>query len=166
MTDIDFIHDRDSFVQLWQRANSCVQSSASARPSELLHFDSSNIAALKFLGLIRKILAFNGAGEFALIVLDPDPFNYFQFHFEKYPGFIVKAEHSDDQFFRMLFADPGGSPADAIGHNSERYMILPLPGDWFVYGDRAKGGGTGLLSGPPDLMAYARTSFHFYENPT
>jgi hypothetical protein len=33
-----------------------------------------------------------------VIVLNPDPFNYFHFHFGKYPGFIVEAHHNDDDF--------------------------------------------------------------------
>lgn len=164
MIDIDFIHDRDIFTKLWKRASSCVESSAETGPAELLHFDSSNIATPKFLSLIRKLLAFNRAGEFAVIVLEPDPFSYFHFHFGKYPGFIARSEHTDEQFFQILLTDPGGSPADAIAHNSERYVVLPLPGEWFAYGDRAREGGIGVLSGPPAVRACARDSFGFYEN--
>jgi len=109
--------------------------------------------------------AFNGTGSFAVIVLNPDPFNYFHFHFGRYSGFIVTADHDDDAFFEILMRDPGNSPADAIGFYSEQYVVLPIVGDWFMYADRDWDGGTGVLSGPADVMDFARESFAFYENP-
>ncbi|MFL9996583.1 hypothetical protein PQR34_17455 [Paraburkholderia sediminicola] len=165
MSNIDFIHDRETFMSLWQRACACAQKVAMTPASDLLHFDSSNIATQIFQGLIRDIANFKGTGEFAVIVLNPDPFSYFHFHFGKYPGFIVKAHHSDDDFIDILMMDPGDSPADAMGFYSERYVVLPISGEWFMYADRGWDGGTGVLTGPPDVMMFARESFAFYENP-
>jgi hypothetical protein len=165
MTSIDFIHDQEAFTSLWQRARSHMQQVSMIPAAELLHFDSSNIGTERFRDLIRGLAMFNGTGEVAVIVLNPDPFNYFHFHFGKYPGFIVRAHHNDDDFFEILMMDPGDSPADAIGFYSEQYVVLPIVGDWFMYADRSWDWGTGVLSGPADLMAFARKSFAFYENP-
>lgn len=162
---IDFIHDREIFTSLWQRARLCKQKISVISVAELLHFDSSNIGTKRFRDLIRDIAAFSGTSGFAVIVLNPDPFNYFHFHFGKYPGFIVAAHHSDSNFFEILMMDPGDSPADAIGFYSEEYVVLPISGEWFMYADRDWDGGKGVLSGPADLMAFARQSFAFYENP-
>ncbi len=130
MSNINFIHhDRETFTSLWQRARGCVEKVAATPASALLHFDSSNIGTQVFRGLIRDIANFKGADDFAVIVLSPDPFNFFNFHFCKYPGFIVKAHHSDDDFFEMLMMDPGDSPADAIGFYSEQYVVLPISGE-------------------------------------
>lgn len=164
MTSIDFIQDREVFTPLWMRAKACVQSLALTPASELLHFDSSNIGTQVFQELIQDIANFNGTGEFAMIVLDPDPFDYFHFHFEKYPGFMLRTCHSIDDFADILMMDPGGSPADALGFHSERYVVLPTSGEWFMYADRDWDGGKGVLSGPADVMAFARASFRFYEN--
>jgi hypothetical protein len=90
MSIIDFIHDREAFTSLWQRARECAQRVPATPASALLHLDSSNIGTQVFQNFIRTLANFNGAGEFAVIVLNPDPFSYFHFHFGKYPGVIVK----------------------------------------------------------------------------
>ncbi|MGF6898991.1 hypothetical protein [Paraburkholderia sp. GAS348] len=106
MINIDFIYDRATFMSLWQRARACVEKVAATPASALLHFDSSNIGTQVFKTLIRDIANFKGKGEFAMIVLNPDPFSYFHFHFGKYPGFIVKAHHSNDDSIDILMMDP------------------------------------------------------------
>jgi len=165
MSNIDYIHDAEVFTPLWRRARECMEQVATTPASDFLHFDSSNIGTQIFLDLIRSIAAFNGAGEFAMIVINPDPFSYFNMHFGKYPGVIVEAQHTDDDFFEILMRDPGDSPADAIGFYSEQYAVLPMSGDWFFYADRGWDGGTGVFSGPPEVMTFARQRFAFYENP-
>lgn len=165
MGNIDYIKDLEIFTPLWRRARGCMARVAVTPVSELLHYDSSNLGTQVFHDLIRSIAAFNGAGEFAVLVLNPDPFSYFNMHFGKYPGFIVEPQHSDDDFFEILMKDPGDSPADAIGFYSEQYAVLPLSGEWFFYADRGWDGGTGVLCGPPDVMNFARQRFGFYENP-
>jgi len=156
MSNIDFFHDHETFTSLWRRACECAKIVAVTPASDLLHFDSANIATQVFLHLIRDITGFKGTGKFAVIVLNPDPFSYFHFHFGKYPAFIVDARHSDDDLFDILMKDPGDSPADAIGFYSEQYVVLPISGEWFMYADRAWDGGTGVLTGPSDVMTFAR----------
>jgi hypothetical protein len=165
MNNIDFIHDRETFTSLWQRACVCARRVAVTPASDLLHFDSSNIGARFLQALVRDIASFKGTGEFAMIVLSPDPFSYFHFHFGKYPGFIVKPHHSAQDFSEILMRDPGDSPADAIDVYSNQYVVLPIYGEWFMYADRTWDWGTGVLTGPPDVITFARESFAFYENP-
>lgn len=165
MSNIDYIIDREIFTPLWWRARECVERVTVTPAPKLLHFDSSNLGTQVFLDLIRSVSAFNGAGEFAVIVINPDPFSYFSHHFGKYPGVIVEARHTDKDFFEILMMDPGGSPADAIGFYSEQYAIFPISGEWFFYADRGWNGGTGVFSGPPDVMEFAQQRFGFYENP-
>ncbi|SRR6266702_5373547 len=165
MSNIDHINDREIFTPLWRRARECMERVAVTPASELLHFDSSNLGTQIFLDLIRSVAAFNETGEFAVVVINPDPFSYFNQHFGKYPGFIVEAQHTDDDFFEILMMDPGDSPADAIGFYSEQYAVLPISGEWSFYADRGWDGGTGVLSGPPDVMKFAQQRFAFYENP-
>ncbi|MGF6774190.1 hypothetical protein P3T18_006704 [Paraburkholderia sp. GAS199] len=165
MRNIDYIHEREIFAPLWQRARDCSSRIATAPAGSLLHWDSSNLATQVFLDLTRSIAALDGNGEFAVVVLDPDPFDYFHVHFGKYPGFIVSPQHSDEDFFDILMRDPGDSLADAIGVYSEKYAVLPISGNWFMYADRGWKTGTGVLGGPPDVMQFARERFRFYENP-
>lgn len=97
------------------------------------------------------------------MVLKPDPFSYFNFHFHKYPGFVHRADQSDDDFFESWQKDPGDSPADCLWANSELYAVLPTPGTWFMYADRKWE--LGVLMGPPNVIAFARSFYPFFLQP-
>jgi hypothetical protein len=86
MNTIDFIHERCELMPLWERATAGVQTLRDRSSTDLLYFDSVDISTQKFFDLIRAMLAFKGARDFASLVLRPDPFSYFHFHFGKYPG--------------------------------------------------------------------------------
>jgi hypothetical protein len=163
MSNIDFIHDCETFTSLWERTSERVKALPSTPSTDLLYFDSVDISTQKFFDLIRVLLALKGAGDFASLILKPDPFSYFHFHFDKYPGFVHRAEHTDDDFFESWQKDPGDSPADCLWANSERYAVLPVPGDWFVYADRKWE--IGVLSGPPDIISFARNFYPFFLDP-
>ncbi|MEZ0604237.1 hypothetical protein ACAX43_19050 [Paraburkholderia sp. IW21] len=163
MSKPDFITDLAIFLPLWERAHAGREKLAGASSAELLYFDSVDISTQRFFELIRALLAFKDASDFATLVLKPDPFSYFHFHFHKYPGFVHRAEHSDDDFFESWQKDPGDSPADCLWANSERYAVLPIPGEWFVYADRKWE--MGVLSGPPDIVAFARSFYPFFFDP-
>ncbi|WP_244221044.1 hypothetical protein [Paraburkholderia aromaticivorans] len=89
MTKPDFISDSAIFYPLWERANGRVQELASASPGELLYFDSIDISTQKFFELVRALLAFEGAEDFVTMVLKPDPFSYFNFHFISTPASCI-----------------------------------------------------------------------------
>lgn len=163
MNKIDFIHERCKFMPLWERANTSTKALVTISSTDLLYFDSVDISTQKFFDLIRAMLVFKGARDFASLVLKPDPFSYFNFHFGKYSGFVHRAEHSDDDFFESWQKDPGGSPADCLWANSERYAVLPIPGDWFVYADRKWE--MGVLSALRILFRLPATSIHFFSIP-
>ncbi|MGF6898985.1 hypothetical protein [Paraburkholderia sp. GAS348] len=163
MSNIDFIHDRETFTPLWERASAGVRMLREKPSTDLLYFDSIDLQTQKFFELIRHLVALKGASDFATLVLKPDPFSYFNFHFGKYPGFIHRANNTDDEFFQFLLEDPGGSLADSFGTNSEHYVVLPLPGDWIIFGDRSWG--TGVFYGPADIMECARSFYPFFIEP-
>jgi hypothetical protein len=94
-----------------------------------------------------------------VVSLKPDPLNYFHHHFSKYPAVVFRPEHDVRDFVDSLNADPGGSPADAISNNSERYVVLPLPGDWIIYADLKQE--LAAMSGPTDIIDFARKHYPF-----
>jgi hypothetical protein len=163
MSDIDFISDSATFSPLWERANANTKALVNIPSTALLYFDAVDISTQKFFDLVRAMLAFKGAADFASLVLKPDPFGYFHFYFGKYPGFVHRAEHTDDDFFESWQKDPGDSPADCLWANSERYAVLPIPGDWFVYADRKWE--MGVLSGSPEILSFARNFYPFFVDP-
>ena len=125
MTKPNFISDKAIFLPLWERAIANVRTMAETPSSGLLYFDSVDISTQKFLDLIRVLLASEGASDFASLVLKPDPFSYSNFHFHRYPGFVHRADQSDDDFFEAWVTDPVDSPADCFWANSEQYGEPP-----------------------------------------
>lgn len=115
MNDIDFISDSATFLPLWERANASTKTLANIPSTDLLYFDSVDISTQKFFDLIQAMLAFKGTTDFASLVLKPDPFSYFHFHFGKYPGFVHRAEHTDDDFFESWQKDPGTAQRTVFG---------------------------------------------------
>ena len=163
MNTIDFIHKRREFMPLWERATAEVRMLRDRSSTELLYFDTIDLQTQKFFELIQTLLALKGTTDFATLVLKPDPFDYFNFHFGKYPGFMHRAENTDEEFFEFLLEDPGGSLADSLGTNSEHYVVMPVPGEWIAFGDRSWG--TGVLYGAPDIMECARSFYPFFIAP-
>jgi hypothetical protein len=103
----------------------------------LIDFDE--IYTRAFFGRILKMNAQFGGGPFYFSVIDPDPRHYFFQLFGKYSLLRIEPADSADEFIRKLGEDPGGSPADAILHNSNIVAFFPLSGVWAVYGDRQLG---------------------------
>lgn len=163
MSRLDFIHEHSEFMPLWERATAGFHMLRCIPLTDLLYFDSIDLQTQKFYELIRHLLTVDGSHDFATLVLKPDPFSYFHFHFGKYPGFIHRAEHTDDEFFEFLLKDPGDSLADALGVNSEYYVVMPMTGDWIAFGDRSWG--TGVFYGPPDIMECARKFYPYFMKP-
>lgn len=159
-----FLNDLDDFMSLWNRANAQIQTLGNEKPANPpLYFDPIDISTPTFFSFIRTLLAFEHSDTFAVLALRPDPFTYFYHHFKKYPAFVVRPEHSVDDYFAFLNADPGDSPADALATNAQRYAILPMDGSWFVYGNWSKE--MSVLSGPSTLIEFGRRSYPFFLCP-
>lgn len=160
----NFLNSLEDFLPLWNRANAAVQTLAdSARTEPTLYFDSIDISTPTFFFFIRALLAFERADTFAVLALRPDPFTYFHHHFKKYPAFFVGPEHNVDDYFSFLNADPGDSLADALASNAQRYAIVPINGNWFVYGNWSKE--MAALTGPLDVLKFSREHYPFFLYP-
>jgi len=160
----NFLYNLEDFMPLWNRANAAVQTLAeSARTQPTLYFDSIDISTPTFFFFIRALLAFEHADTFTVLALRPDPFTYFHHHFQKYPAFHVGPEHSVDDYFAFLNADPGDSLADALASNAQRYAILPTNGSWFVYGNWSNE--MSALIGPADVLKFSREHYPFFLYP-
>jgi hypothetical protein len=97
-----------------------------------LVFDSSELLTCEFLNLLAKLMDWSGDKISYYIVLDPDPVQYFAHHFKKYPLLEIRQDDSCEAYLAALNEDPGGSPADAVGINWNRYSLLPPSGKWFI----------------------------------
>lgn len=151
----------DEFLPFWTRAIAGVERLALASSDcAVLYFDAIDVATPPFFELIRSMLAYEGVSEFVVLAVRPDPFAYFHRHFEKYPAFVVGPEHGEADY-AFLHADPGGSPADALVYNAQRYAVLPTQGDWFIYGNWTRE--TGVFIGSLEVMESAGQHYLFFQ---
>lgn len=78
-----------------------------------------------------------GENVFWVSVIDPDPEKYFFNHFIHYGTIECAVGDTDESYISALNADPGGSPADALIHNSNVIAVGSPSADWIIFGDRA-----------------------------
>ncbi|MFC0402267.1 hypothetical protein [Paraburkholderia rhizosphaerae] len=164
-----FLGERDDFLPLWTRATDAQKALDCLPPSwSTLYFDATDIDLPNFFEWVRALLRFEGGTEFAVLALSPDPFSYFYPHFHKYPAFLVRNEHSLDDYYAFLHADPGDSPADALAYNAQEYALhrFQEAGMSWVIEDRKLDGSLpskGLsisVAGTIRIFLTTRTSFH------
>ncbi|CAG4893547.1 hypothetical protein [Paraburkholderia gardini] len=152
-----FVESSTEFDRLWERSVVGVHALVLPVPDRaVLYFDSAIVATRRFFQFVRALQDYIGANRysFAFVALRPDPFAYFHDNFDKYPAIVFGSDHNESEYVSALAADPGGSPADALAFNAERYVVFPDGDDWFVYADEAKE--TAALSGSRGLVAFAR----------
>ncbi|MFM0553244.1 hypothetical protein P0D69_20035 [Paraburkholderia sediminicola] len=160
MSKSEYLTDHKVFTRLWKQAAEGRKSVAAAIQSDTaLYFDSSDICTFRYHEFVRSLLSERREVEFAALVLRPAPETYFYHHFAKYPAFIFRPEHSDQDFVASLNADPGGSLADAFDANSEEYVVFPLSGEWAIYADRKQE--LAAMAGPRDVLEFARRRYPF-----
>lgn len=157
-----FIKSLEEFLPFWRRANAGAEKLASLPSNEpVLYFDTIDIATPPFFEWIRSTLAYEGTSAFVVLAIRPDPFTYFHHHFGQYPAFVVGPEHGEDEYYAFLHADPGGSPADALMYNAQRYAVLPTQGEWFIYGNWTRE--TAAFIGSPEVMEFSRQRYPFFQ---
>lgn len=156
----ELIKDRYTFQELHRKAKRCVEILwSNSREQEKLFFEDSDCFRGGFFSFLARLAILAGGKSFYFIAVKPDPIGYFFASFNKYPAFVLSAAHAEKDYLRLLNEDPGGSPADALAHNSERYILYSKDGSWFIYGDRVSE--LAVLSLPRAMLAPARAAFPF-----
>jgi hypothetical protein len=85
-------------------------------------FDFEVLFSQEFFRAIKSQLS-SAVGYFLLVVTDPDPYSYFWENFNWLPVIRIDYQLEFKEYIRLLNADPGGSPADAIIHNSNQVVV-------------------------------------------
>lgn len=74
-----------------------------------------------------------------LVVLEPDPVNYFFKNFKRYGALRFQANSGSTQYVDALEAGPADSPADSLLYNSEVIAWFPDSCRWLIWGERNRG---------------------------
>jgi hypothetical protein len=160
-----WIEGKDDFEKVFLEARTCVYIDSGREQTRLqrLVFDNVEVGTTKFANLLQFLLEWSGDATANYIVLDPAPVHYFHRHFNKYPVLEIARGDSAKDYLAFLSADPGGSPADAVGINWWACVVVPSSIKWFVHALRDSGNSGGHLWIPPqwaekvaEVYPYAR----------
>jgi hypothetical protein len=151
---VRWVEQKEEFDKVFLEAKTCVYVDSGRYPTTLrrLIFDDAEICTTKFANLLQHLMGLSGDSTAYYIVLEPDPVHYFHRHFGKYPVLEITRDHSAKDYLAFLNADPGGSPADAVGTNWWACVIVPLSSKWFVHALRDSGSNGGHLWIPPEWV--------------
>jgi hypothetical protein len=123
-------------------ASECVVSDA-ALPGQVFRHHSAVrmiewdlLWSRRFADFVIDLTKSSGSDAFRLLVLSPDPLEYFFHHFGSLPMLTLTSSDDSDAYIRAINRDPGNSPADAIVHNSNVIVGWPSSKRWCLYGDR------------------------------
>jgi hypothetical protein len=160
-----WIIDNEEFERILRDAKECAvydNNQQVIAELERLTFDCVEFHTRHFFEFLCKLMEWSKDSHFRYIVLEPDPFSYYFTHFSKYPLFEISIDDSDEAYINALNEDPGGSPADAVGTNWFRYVILPPSKKWFIHGQQdARSGEGGNLFVPIGWSDKAREIYPF-----
>jgi hypothetical protein len=160
-----WIEEKAAFDKLFLEARTCIYIDSGREQTTLqrLIFDDAEIRTTKFATLLQCLMRWSGDQVANYIVLDPAPVHYFHHHFNRYPALEIAQGDTAREYLALLNADPGGSPADAVGINWWACVIVPPSIKWFVHALRDSGNNGGHLWIPPhwiekvaEVYPYAR----------
>lgn len=70
------------------------------------------------------------------LTLDPDPSEYFATKFTTYPLIELKIDDSAADYIGAFNMEIGDNPANALGTNWWKYVVVPESKKWFIAGTR------------------------------
>ena len=133
-----WITDKAFFEEILTKAQACDTADASGKSDsmDLLRFESMELLTRAFFGLIQSLMVRSNDDTSYYLILDPDPIDYFAMTFAKYPLVELKIDDSADEYIAAFNADIGDSPANALGTNWWKYVVVPESKRWFIVGAR------------------------------
>lgn len=107
-----------------------------SRLSNFAFISIEDIFSEEFFDKMKKFLSQINENDFRVFAIEPDPESYFYHNFGKYPLLMFSMDSTAQQYVSAVFADPGESPADAIGYNSSSLLVYSSSYRWAIYGSR------------------------------
>ena len=140
------INDRESMSRLMTGLSSMV-SIANRLPAlvfrpgydrfRFLEFDVTT--SERFWNVLSALAVSSQDSHVNLIVLEPDPIDYFFKRFHKYGALRFEVNASPNDYSEGLETAPANSPADALLYNSEVIAWFPDSCNWALWGERSRG---------------------------
>ena len=106
------------------------------KPYKFYLIDFDYIYSSNFFNIAQKIMKNFNEEKFFLMVIDPDPEEYFYKNFGKFSLIEASDNDSSEDYLKILDADPGDSPADSILSNSFKMVIYGDSLQWALLADR------------------------------
>lgn len=103
------------------------------RPDKIVWVSWDDWTRELFFSFVSRLSRSLDAQWWGILVTDPDPEKYFHHHFSCYPAILGNELPGPREYLAAIGADPGGSPADAIMHNSRTVLVGDSSGRWAGY---------------------------------
>lgn len=139
---MEFIKDKEDLVSIKDKLNNLLTWKFlpsivfQNKLNYVLFSDFDTLFTKMFFDGFIKYLRKTEQYEFLYYVADPDPENYFFFHFGFYNVLKGNVDLNYELFQSRINADPGGSSADAIIHNTNLVSIFSNDQSCVIFGDR------------------------------
>ena len=104
--------------------------------SKFLIIEFDMICTRDFFRSIKAFLKLVGEKEFSLLVIDPQPKNYFHKHISRYPLIAFSIESTEDEFISIIHEDLENSLNGSICDVTDRLVVHSESGSLFIYGER------------------------------
>lgn len=82
--------------------------------SEITFVSSDEIFLEGFISRMKSFLESINESEFYLLMLDPEPEEYFFYHFQKYPLARISSKDTEDKYFSVIETDPGNRDRKSV----------------------------------------------------
>lgn len=155
-----FIEDKSVFREAMQSLGHLIDPSrrfpAQVRKSgvsSFLFFECDIIFDTAFFQQLCTFMARAGTAPCLLAMLDPEPEDFCR-HFGTYPLLELSPEDDAEAYLQCVWADPGGSPADALASIAAIVTIFPHGGRWVIYGDRSLEVAMACFHTPADMATF------------
>ena len=135
---MQWITDKTVFEEILKKARVCEKADVSDNVGsmDVLRFESMELLTRGFLKLIQSLMARSEDDVSYYLTMDPDPINYFATTFARYPLVELSVNDSSDKYLATFNEEIGNSPANALGTNWWKYVVLPKSNKWFIVGSR------------------------------
>jgi hypothetical protein len=106
---------------------------------EFFLFPYEFVAGERFWPTLVDLAELHSDSEIEVMVLSPDPIEYFYREFEYYSAFVISTESASADYWAALSEGPPGWEADALAYRAERWVIVGPSASWGIWNDRAYG---------------------------
>ena len=104
--------------------------------SRYLFFDFDIIYTKEFINSIIKLMNTTNDKKVNILILNPDPIDYYYKYFKKYPFSSFENHQNSEDYITFLNSEPQRESPDSLIYNSNLLILYPDSLKWSIIGNR------------------------------